>query len=30
MSVGRGENDISRDLGVCDLGDDVLVGEADD
>lgn len=30
MSVGRGEDDITLDLGVDDLGDDVLVGEADD
>ena len=30
MRVGRGEDDITGDLGVDDLGDNVLVGEADD
>ena len=30
MGVCTGEDDVSLDLGVHDLSDDVLVGEADD
>lgn len=30
MSISRSQDDVSLDLGICNLSDNVLVGEADD